>query len=311
MMEKSGILLILTLFSLLQALSVVRKSRSVARDKNGTVYITSGLHIVLQPGHGGPVIINSGLLVCKGGRCGARLGSRRNPATSCKAILQNERFAKSGVYYIKTNATITKVYCYMDYIPGCGGGGWTTIMKTDGHKSTFTYTSALWKNKVTYNMPGGQSGVDNQETKLPTYWTMPFNSLCLGMKTSGNTSEPNWIRLKYRADSLYSVIADGRYRSFSIGRNTWKSLVPGSSLQLNCNKEGFNFHVGNQASTRIGILSNQENNCGSPDSRIGFGTAGTGCNGRADNSVSTGNVAGCSPDNGDKTIRAFGYILAK
>lgn len=123
---------------------------------------------------------------------------------------------------------------------------------------------------------------------------------------------PSHMRFFNRANSLYSVIADGRYRHFSIGRSRWKSLIPGSSLQLNCNKEGFNFHVGKQASTRIGILSNQENNCGSPDSRIGFGTAGTGCYGKADNSVSTGNVAiGCSPDNGDKTIRAYGYILAQ
>ncbi|KXJ07098.1 putative skeletal organic matrix protein 5 [Exaiptasia diaphana] len=43
-----------------------------------------------------------------------------------------------------------------------------------------------------------------------------------------------------RARSLYSVIADNRYRRVSIGRNKWKSLIPGSSLQKYCNREGFN-----------------------------------------------------------------------
>ncbi|KAK3750715.1 hypothetical protein QZH41_017272, partial [Actinostola sp. cb2023] len=184
--------------------------------------------------------------------------------------------ARSGVYYIKTNPTVTKAYCYMENIPGCGGGGWTTIMKTNGYKSTFRYDSALWTNRNPYHVTShGQSGTDGRETKLPTYWTLPFTKLCLGMKTKAAQQQPNWIHLNYKARSLYSVIADGRYRSFSIGRSKWKSLIAGSSLQRNCNREGFN-NLLPQERTRIGILSNNENSCSSPDSRIGFGSAGKG-----------------------------------
>ena len=43
------------------------------------------------------------------------------------------------------------------------------------------------------------------------------------------------------ANSLCSLIADGRYRATSLGRNTWKTLIGSqASLQTNCNKEGFN-----------------------------------------------------------------------
>jgi len=43
------------------------------------------------------------------------------------------------------------------------------------------------------------------------------------------------------ANSVYSLIADGHYRATSLGRNTWKTLIGSqASLQLNCNKEGFN-----------------------------------------------------------------------
>ncbi|XP_031549613.1 uncharacterized protein LOC116287120 isoform X3 [Actinia tenebrosa] len=311
-LTKSCILLVLLILLEWSDTTAAEDSNAVdfREDEDGTVYIKSGVgrDIVIQPGYGGRVIINGHLQVCETNDCRAKLGSRKNPARSCKAILEDDPFAESGVYYIITKPYVTKVYCYMDYIPGCGGGGWTTLMKTDGHNSTFKYTSALWGNKEPYNMPGGQSGVDHKETKLPTYWTMPFNSLCLGMKTSGNTSEPNWIRLKYRANSLYSVIADGRYRSTSLGRMAWKSLIPDSSLQLNCNKEGFNSYYVTQ-SVRIGIISNEQKDCGSPDSRIGFGGAGTNCG--TDGTVSTGNAADCKADNGKKSIKTHGYILAQ
>ena len=40
---------------------------------------------------------------------------------------------------------------------------------------------------------------------------------------------------------MYSLIADGKYRSTSLGRDKWKSLIgSNASLQDNCNREGFN-----------------------------------------------------------------------
>mgnify|MGYP006964549295 CR=1 FL=1 len=110
------------------------------------------------------------------------------------------------------------------------------------------------------------------------------------------------------ANSLYALIADGRYRALSLGRNNWKSLIgPQASLQKNCNKEGFNVLGGNSHSkARIGIIANQENNCLSCDSRIGFGTGGY-----PDDSNTCGNEATIHTDNGDKHIKAMGYILVQ
>ena len=49
----------------------------------------------------------------------------------------------------------------------------------------------------------------------------------------------NFIVINKQADSLYSLIADGRYRATSLGRNTWRSLIGSeASLQSGCNKEG-------------------------------------------------------------------------
>ena len=111
------------------------------------------------------------------------------------------------------------------------------------------------------------------------------------------------------ASSLYSLIADGKYRATSLGRNTWKKLIGSrASLQRNCNKEGFNAVGENHSHSkaRIGYIANQENDCRTCDSRIGFGTGGY-----HDDSNTCGNQATHNPDNGNKNIRAMGYILVQ
>ena len=84
------------------------------------------------------------------------------------------------------------------------------------------------------------------------------------------------MMLDYDASSLYSVIADGQYRGTSAGRATWLSLISGSSLQTNCNCEGFNMNftqidLSVHVYLRFGLVGNNQNNCISPNSWIGFG----------------------------------------
>jgi hypothetical protein len=122
-----------------------------------------------------------------------------------------------------------------------------------------------------------------------------------------------FMRIDYSASSLHSVIADGTYKATRNGRDSWKRLVQGASLQRNCNREGFNVNMefGNiiAARARIGIASNQENDCVTCDSRIGVGMDGSLCG--QDSSNSCGNEARCSADNGDKSIKTYGYIFVQ
>lgn len=189
---------------------------------------------------------------------------------------------------------------------GCGDGAWTPVMKIDGNKATFRYDSSYWSDKNEYNALGGRTGFDSKETKLPTYWNTPFSKICLGMKISGQL---RFIVFNKKANSLYSLTADGTYRATSLGRNEWKKLIGAEgSLQSNCNKEGFNV-VGtssSQSKVRIGYIANQESDCHSCDSRIGFGGGGG-----PDNSNACGNTAAASPDNGDRYIKAMGYIVVQ
>ena len=173
-------------------------------------------------------------------------------------------------------------------------------------QKTFHYDGAFWGNKEAFNLDGGKTGFDDHETKLPSYWNTSFSKICFGMKIR---QQIRFIVINKQANSLYSLIADGQYRKTSLGRDTWKSLIgTDASLQGNCNKEGFNA-VGDDkrySKARIGFLGNNENNCASCDSRIGFGTGGC-----PDNSSSCGNEAKYSPDNGEKRIKTTGYILVQ
>jgi len=229
-------------------------------------------------------------------------------ASTCKEIYTKNLSEGNKAYLLSVGSEKTRVYCHMSSagIGTCGGGGWTLVMKIDGSKGTFHYDSKLWSTKTDYNLPGGGSGFDNQETKLPTYWNTPFSKICLAMKIG---LQMGTIMINKHARSLYSLIADGKYRATSLGRKKWKTLIGSQgSLQPYCNKEGFNAVCSDShaSKARIGILGNNQNECSSCDSRIGFGTGGYN-----DDSNTCGNEALHSPDNGNRHIKAMGYILVQ
>ncbi|KAL9953954.1 hypothetical protein ACROYT_G041436 [Oculina patagonica] len=194
------------------------------------------------------------------------------------------------------------VYCHMGNF-GCGDGGWTLAMKIDGNKKTFRYNSQFWRDKNSSNLAGAKTGFDTNETKLPTYWNTPFSKICLGVKIG---HQMKFLVINKQANSLYSLIADGKYRATSLGRNTWKTLIGSqASLQRNCNKEGFNAVCSHKGANkaRIGFIGNNENDCYTCDSQIGFGLRGA--------YTSCGNFANHGGDNGNKVIKAMGYILVQ
>ena len=94
-------------------------------------------------------------------------------------------------------------------------------------QTTFHYNAGYWSNYEEYNLPGGKTGFDKQETKLPTYWNTSFSKLCLGMKIGQHIQ---FIVINKQAHSLYSLIADEHYHSTSLGRGTWKKLIASKPL---------------------------------------------------------------------------------
>ena len=123
----------------------------------------------------------------------------------------------------------------------------------------------------------------------------------------------NWILVKhvnYTATTLYSLIKDGNYRETNAGRAEWMSLINGALLQDNCNKEGFNFQYSETKpdsgrKSRIGILGNNQDNCDSCDSVIGFGIE------MKKWKWSSGNIYYIDQQDIDIKHKTFGYIFVQ
>ncbi|XP_068729907.1 uncharacterized protein [Montipora capricornis] len=229
-------------------------------------------------------------------------------AKSCKALNDFTSLNESKVVALLLDSKPTSVFCHMGDF-GCGTGGWTPVMKTDGNKLTFRYDSNMWSNKEIFNLDGGKTGFDSKETKLPSYWDTPFTKICLGMKVNGE-QDINFVVINKSAESLFSLISGGQRRNTSLGLATWKALIGGqASLQTACVIEGFNVQgsVDGFSRVRIGIVGEEFNPCGSCDSSIGFGTGG-----KNPDINTCGNFADdYNPDNGTKSLKAMGYSLVQ
>ncbi|XP_028396192.1 uncharacterized skeletal organic matrix protein 5-like [Dendronephthya gigantea] len=218
---------------------------------------------------------------------------------SCKELFLKNKSLPDGVHTLHQNSSSPpyKAYCHMTNIPGCGGGGWTLVMKLDGNKNTFIYNSQLWTNNETYAIQDGLEGLTKKESKLASYWNTPFTKICLGMSYNGNRK---WMSFDYTASSLYSMIADGQFRATPAGRTAWLSLIADFSLQPNCNVEGFN--VREYRELRIGFVGNNENDCRTCDTWIGMGIAHAGMICSASGTIGGGQW---------QILKTFGYILVQ
>jgi hypothetical protein len=179
-------------------------------------------------------------------------------------------------------------------------------------KTTFKSDSLYWNDKRIYEVENGLEGLTDKQTKLASYWNTPFQKICLGMKVEGDTeTNIKWIAIDHQASSLFDVIADDNFTATNITKSKWKSLINGSSVQQNCNTQGFNIRGGEsnwKMHVRIGLVANDETDCNTCNSCIGFGISVTACGGRVKKKA-CGNIHACK--NLQNDIAAFGYILVQ
>jgi hypothetical protein len=234
--------------------------------------------------------------------------------SSCSDLHTSHPEAPDGVYTIDPDGAggvaAYDVYCDMTN----DGGGWTLALKADGAQLTFTYADPLWENTVLLN--ANQPGFDTNEAKLQSFVNVPFTNIRAIMVTAGVSRA---VVIPRTATSLQALFS-GASSVTTVGRTGWLNMVTGSALQANCNAEGFNASVVGSVSVRIGILGNQENDCGTPESWLGIGGAGAPCDVTLATYASVGNIATCNTvatggptgtTGSDVAIRSFGYVMVR
>ena len=248
------------------------------------------------------------------GACGMACGAGRvcDASTcrtlygSCQEILLANPSSPSGAYWVAPagQGSAAEVYCDMT----TAGGGWTLALKANGANPTFAYDAPIWTNTTLLN----PTSVDMTPTdaKFASFLNQPVSEVLVMMTAGGMTRS---VVIEGTAANLAALVG-GSYRATTLGRTAWLGLLPGNTIQPNCNREGFANSFGDpHARVRIGILGNQEGDCGSTDSWLGVGgnvLAGNGCFG-SEARPSVGQVGGgaCAP--AGAIVTAVGHVFVR
>ena len=122
----------------------------------------------------------------------------------------------------------------------------------------------------------------DEEGKFHVFNEMNFTKICIGMRDPGSSfSTVKFKEIEIQSShTLLDIFKTSKYINTNIGLSAWLDLIANSALQPHCNREGFNVygtHDFYSARARLGIMGNNENDCDTPDSVLGFGIAGNGC----------------------------------
>ena len=239
--------------------------------------------------------------LCAGGVCVLPPTPGKEPPTCAAILLASAATPTSGLYWIDPDgpggATAAfQAWCDMH----SDGGGWTTAMIVDGADAKFNYDGEPWLKPVAFGPSKSSAGA-----VLPSAWLLPVTALRISMLDAGVR---RGLTLAAKATSLQQLFVDGKQLTTAAGLPAWEGLLAAGSLQPHCQLEGINVSGGSTA-IRVGILGNNENDCGSVDSWIGVGGKATIC-GIVDQPVA-GNVACWGPDNGDRALATITTLLVR
>lgn len=257
-------------------------------------------------------------------------------ATSCNALHIAQPNLASGVYSIQPMGAASAYPVYCDMVDS--GGGWTLVLKINGTQNArvqqnFSYDNALWTNATTLNDTSTDLSVT--DAKFQSFSTLPFTQIMVAM-TAGNATPT----LPFAADRSLVVTPPGTWASMMAlfqqpantvtftGSGTAQGAAPwlklpttASSAQANCNSLGINVMSGNcggfppaqMARVRIGLLTNQENDCCSPDSYAGFGGQYTyaACYATTPWHGPTAGILGGGTCTGSADVQNMGYVFVR
>lgn len=209
---------------------------------------------------------------CVSGSC---TGSICDPPPDCIAIASSGSGYPDGAYPIDPDGRQGPSAPYEAYC-ALSGGGFALALKVDGGKLTFLYDAPIWTDETL--LAPDSHDLSETEAKLQPFTTMPFGELRIVMKRGEEVRSIN-VPLENAGDrgrTLRAVFADGSLVPTRATRAGWTSLIDQPALDVNCNQEGLNLNYllwnGQRTSARIGLATNDQDNCDSPDHVIGVGT---------------------------------------
>ena len=232
------------------------------------------------------------------------LGDRpETAALSCESLASDDPELGNGIYWLNpvggSIANAFVAYCDLQ----AEDGPWTLIVKVDGNETTFKYDEPIWVNQLLIDEDNAAPGPGEMKNK--GYLLLPFTSIRVGMRVNADEEEGDgltrYLSIAIASDNMRQLMVRGDEHLTEHGRETWRQLIPLTSLQPNCNAEGINV----RHRLRFGLLGNEQDDCHTPDSFIGIGSDR--------DQVIAGNfaVGRWQSDQGDRRTKAFGELWIK
>jgi hypothetical protein len=226
--------------------------------------------------------------------------SAEQAALTCEFLAEQYEDSVNGTYWLNpiggSTAHAFQAYCDLE----SEDGPWTLVLKIDGNETTFKYDEPIWIDDSTLLTEDLAPG--DGEMKNAGYSTLPFSALRVGMRVDVEAEEGDgqtrYLTIDIEARSLRQLMVRGDEHETTLGRDSWRALIPLTSLQPNCNAEGINI----RHKLRFGLLGNEQDDCHTPDSFVGIGSTR--------DAVIAGNfaVGRWQSDNGDRRTKAAAEI---
>lgn len=211
--------------------------------------------------------------VLKGPGDGSTSGKAATSAQDIKTITGT---TTSAYYWILIGSTPTQVYCDMT-----GATAWMLAMHVSKTShATFGYNSAYWTDSSDLNPTGDPlTDINIKNGVVWTGYTVSNIRLTGSATVNAYTSNPlTFTGFGATLQTIFSSAANSYDSNVNIGRTAWinwSNAVSGTSTsqwdnQPNCNRDGINVN-GVYHFARIGITFNNEADCATNDSGVGFG----------------------------------------
>ena len=210
-----------------------------------------------------------------------QLGGQHNPASSAKAIYDTGN-RTNGVYYLNHGSGAYQTYCWID---ANSGGGYHLVAKIDNSSpSVWHYGGSRWDTSSEQNASNCQNLNNNEGVNRGYYQYTLQTGFRMGLHVPTPSVVSNYLTEAKTGNTAkhFFTTANGSSQNNRTGFKAW-IVGAGSGFdngftsnydthQPNCNQYGF-YHTTPTSQHRWGTAGNNENDCNSNDSSIGFGCA--------------------------------------